>query len=152
MRLIDVAPLAALGLGACSGPLAGTWIGDLECAGVPYEFQLTLEQDKGKVYTGSGEQTREFTSTAGQTTNVKIAFDVTLELSKGKGAQDLTTELVCTYEDVVIFRPGGGDPETVEEGCTPRRFEDWTIGWDGEDGLTIADPEGCSGDLIRRGE
>ncbi len=150
MRLFGSFALLTL-LGGCGQSIAGFWIGDVECQGIPYEFSFDLAKDGGKTYVGSGEQTREFTNSAGQTTNELIEFDLTLTLPEGgNSAQELDTTIVCTYEDTVIFKPGGGDPETVAQGCTARRFDGWSVAWDGDEGMSVADPRGCSGDLVRR--
>ena len=117
---------------------------------VPAEITLDLAADSGKVYTGAGVQQRTFVSTSGKTTDEKIEFDITLELESGSGAQDMDTEVVCTYEDIVEFGAGGGDPVTLAEGCTPRRFDDWIMSWDGADRIDVSDPNGCNGFIERR--
>jgi hypothetical protein len=148
---MNVRALTALALLAgCAGPIEGTWIGEIECQAIPYDFTYTLARDSGKTYLGSGTQERSFTSVEGNTTDEKIEYDLTLTLASNGGAQELSTEIVCTYEDIVEFGAGGGDPTTVAQGCTPRRFDGWVFSWDGEDVMTVNDPRGCAGDINRR--
>lgn len=137
-------------LGACSAGVEGTWVGDLNCDQVPFDVELTLEHDSKLVYTGTGTQDRSFVSIGGDETRVAIEFDVTLELDSKAGAQDLLTTLTCTSEETIVTLAGGADPEVVSEGCEPRRFDNYVVGWDGEDKLTVSGPDGCSGKLTRR--
>jgi hypothetical protein len=142
--------MLALGLPACgSGALAGTWIGDLVCDDFNFEWEMSLSKDSGKLFTGSGSQTRNFTNIEGFVTDEKVEFDISLGMEES-GPQDLVTEITCTYEDIVIFPPNGADPETVAEGCTPRLYTDYVVAWDGSDKLTLVGADGCSGELTRR--
>lgn len=154
MRHGMILSTVALLWGCGGGALEGTWIGDLECQSIDFDFTLELSKDSGKVFTGSGTQERTFVSTGGKTTDEQIDFDVTLELESNSGAQDMDTELVCTYEDKVEFGVGGGDPVTLSEGCTPRRFDQWELSWDGSDTIDISAPPsapfGCIGSVDRR--
>lgn len=140
----------ALVAGGCTSGVEGDWLGSLDCAGFPFDLQFTMEKDKGLFYVGSGEQEREYTSVDGKVTTVVIGFDLTLGLAKAGGAQQLDVAMSCTSEITVEVPAGGGDPETVAEGCTPLRYRDYAMTWDGEDGLDIAGPDACVGDAIRR--
>jgi hypothetical protein len=147
----SVALVGAAWLGGCGGgALSGTWIGDLTCDAFEFDLELALEKD-GKAFVGDGVQAREFTNTEGERTDERIEFTATLTMDGG-GAQDLETELVCTHEDTVVFPAGGGDPVTVDEGCRPRRFEDYVVAWDGKDTLTVSGADGCEGQLTRRAQ
>lgn len=146
-------PLLLVGLsliGGCSKGIEGFWIGRLDCEGFPYDFEMSLSKDQGLVFAGAGEQTRQFTSVEGRVTDVIIGFDVELEQSKAGGQQVLDGGFTCTSEQTLETPPGGGSAEVVGEGCTPLRFRDYQIEWDGEDTIDVLGPDGCSGDLSRR--
>lgn len=134
----------------CSQGVSGTWIGNMNCATLPFDMELQLEHEEKLTYTGTGTQIRSFKDVEGNETVVDIAFDVSLTLDSAKGAQDLETELTCTEESTVRYLKGMADPEVVAEGCTPRRYADYTIAWDGEDKLTIAGLDKCAGSFTRR--
>jgi hypothetical protein len=135
--------------GCGGGALSGTWIGDLTCDAFEFDLEFTLEKDSGTTFTGDGVQSRSFTSVNGDETDERVEFSITLT-TEGGGQQDLDAEIACTNEDTVVFPSGGGDPETVDEGCRPRRYEDYVVAWDGKDALTIVGPDGCEGDATRR--
>jgi hypothetical protein len=144
-----IVPLLLLS-SACSDGMEGFWIGRIECGGLPFDWEWTLEKETAKSYLGAGEQTREFTSVEGRSVSVIIDFDVTLDLDKASGAQTLDAEIVCTAEQTVETPPGGGDPEVVAEGCTALRFRDYQVDWDGADTIGILGADGCEGDIVRR--
>ena len=150
MRRALALALVSVSLVGCSAGVEGTWVGDLDCDQVPFDVELTLEHDSKLAYVGTGTQDRSFVSIAGDETRVAIEFDVSLELQSKGGAQDLLTTLTCTSEQTIQTLAGGADPVVVSEGCEPRRYDNYVVGWDGEDKLTISGPDGCSGKLTRR--
>lgn len=137
-------------LAGCSAGVEGTWVGNLDCDQVPFDVELTMEHDSKLVYVGTGTQDRSFKDLEGNETSVAIDFDATLELNSKSGAQDLLTTLTCTSEQTLRTLTGGADPEVVSDGCEPRRFDNYVVGWDGADKLTISGPDGCTGKLTRR--
>ena len=40
----------------------------------------------------------------------------------------------------------------LAEGCDPSRFQDYALGWDGEDRIEIDGPDGCDAVMTRRGD
>lgn len=138
-----------LGTG-CVAPLEGTFIGNVECDAIPYQFEIALERQEKRTYVGEGSQFREFTSSGGEVTQEDIQFDVEATLREGSGPQDLITDMTCTAEQRIRLGAGGGDNEIIAEGCAPRRYDDYALGWDGEDALDLLGPDGCSGTLRRR--
>lgn len=142
--------LSSMVLTGCGGALDGTWIGDVTCQAIPFDMTVELSKDSGKLYTGTGVQERTFRNTSGKTTDEQIEFDIELELESSGGAQDMATDLNCTAEDLVEFSEGGLDPVVLSEGCTPRRFDQWVMSWDGADTIDISDPNGCIGEIERR--
>ena len=150
MRRALALALVSVSLVGCSAGVEGTWVGNLDCDQVPFDVELTLEHDSKLVYVGAGTQDRAFKDLEGNETTVAIEFDATLELESKSGAQDLLTTLTCTSEETIRTLTGGADPEVVSEGCEPRRYDNYVVGWDGEDKLTLSGPDGCSGKLTRR--
>lgn len=150
MRLGLIGGLVSLSVGACSSGVQGTWVGKLECDQVTFQTELTLEHDTKLAYVGTGALDRDYTDPSGRRTNVHIEYDAALEMESKSGAQDLTTTLTCTAEDTVLYLTEGAEPQTVASGCTPRRFADYVVGWDGEEQLSVEGPDGCKGKLTLR--
>ena len=132
----------------CGKPLDGFWLGGVECDRIPFQLEFMLAHDSKRIYTGSGEQSRDFTDPiTGTITETSITFDITAELVQASGAQDLDVSFTCTDETTLQYLEGRAEPEVVGEGCEPTRFRDWGLAWDGEEQMTVDDPEGCAGVL-----
>lgn len=154
MRSVMV--ILTLGLAACGGGVEGFWLGELDCGQAPYDLELNLAKADGKLtWSGEGVQQRVFDDASGNRTDTRIDFDASFVLESGSGAQVLDADMDCTDESQVLYQINdNGDPldegTVISEGCTPRRFVDYTVSWDGDARLDLSGPDGCEGFLIRK--
>lgn len=147
VRSVCVAALA-LGLTACGSGVEGTWIGKLDCDGVVFDWEMTLSKTERDLYEGDGEQRRTFQNVEGAEVDTRITFDIELE-GDGGGEQVFDTTIACTAEDTVQTPANGGSPETAATGCTPRRYDGFSVYWDGGDTMIVSSDE-CDADLTKR--
>lgn len=139
-----------LATSACSGGLESEWFGVLACGTINFDFHMELAKDSSKEYSGSGKQEREYTAISGDTTYEIIEFDAAIALNKAGGPQNLDVELSCAFEQKVVTRLSGGEPEVLSEGCAPLRYNDYQMAWDGKDGLDVEGADACVGTLTRQ--
>lgn len=139
-----------VGVGGCDAGVTGMWIGTLNCEGLANGMELLVERESGLDYVGEGSQRREFTNTDGVRTTLDIEFDAEITLRERSGPQDLRVRLRCTDEQLLEHPGGTAPPRVMRDECTPNRYADWVLAWDGDSRMTIATPEACTGAMTRR--